>query len=369
MADKIFSLEALNAFHGDCFLLHYGTSDKPKIMLIDGGPNGTFKASLRPRIQELSEQRGAPLKLDQVMVSHLDDDHIAGVLQVVDEIEQDTGLCKANSFWFNTFDDAIKAAPPQLAEASAELGLSKSDAVAAAAECASIQQGRTLRDAVTRIHAKQNGGHDLLFADGKGVALDINDLDVTMVCPDKQHLADLAGKWASSPNKKAEAAAYVDKSVFNLSSLVVVVSPAGDVSPRILLTGDARGDHIIAGLTNARLLTNGKAHFDIFKVPHHGSDNNLTLDFFQAITADHYVISGDGKYANPSKAVLEWIAATAPANAKVWLTYDQNPQYKEYGPSVAEVVQRYPHLSKQLRVRKPNELLMRIELLTPLLDV
>ena len=39
----------------------------------------------------------------------------------------------------------------------------------------------------------------------------------------------------------------------------------------------------------------------MLKVPHHGSANNLETDFFERITADHYVFSGDGEHGNPER--------------------------------------------------------------------
>ncbi|EEF25817.1 conserved hypothetical protein, partial [Ricinus communis] len=211
MPDKIFSLEILNAFHGDCLLLHYGTTAQPRILLVDGGPNGTFGKSLKPRLEELAGQRKRPLKLDHVMVTHLDDDHINGILELADEIDQGSDLVTARSFWFNTFDDALSEAPPELAQASIEVDTAGKDAVAAAVEKASISQGRSLRDAVVKLHAKQNDGQGILFAKDKGLALNMPGLDMTLICPDKRHLADLAKKWIASPAKKAEAAAYVDR--------------------------------------------------------------------------------------------------------------------------------------------------------------
>jgi len=369
MSDTIFTLEVLNAFHGDCLILHYGTLEKPRILLIDGGPSGTYDASLKPRLEELADARSRPLKLDHVMVSHLDDDHIAGILQLVEGIEEGDDLCKANSFWFNTFDDAIKVAPPELAEASDELGLGVSEAITASIEHASIGQGQALRDAVTRIVAKQNGGQAILFSKGEGIPLAIAGLDATLVSPDKKLLADLAEKWIKSPKKKVDTAEYLDKSVFNLSSLVVLVRPKDmDDGPSILLTGDARGDHIIEGLDGANLLEDGTGHFTVLKVPHHGSDRNLTLEFFETITADFYVISGDGKHANPSEDVLSWIAQTAPKTSQICLTYAKNPRYKGYGPSVEKVMDMYPHLQEQLVVRDPDDLLIRIDLMEPLAD-
>ncbi|EJN03254.1 MBL fold metallo-hydrolase [Herbaspirillum sp. YR522] len=368
MTDAVFTLEVLNAFHGDCLILHYGTHDEPRLMLIDGGPNGTFDTVLRPRLLALAAHRGKSFRLDHIMISHLDDDHIAGILQLVDEIESGDAPWQAPSFWFNSFDDGLRQAPPALAVACAALGRGPGTAGSGAVRQASIRQGRRLRDAVTRLQATQNGGaRHALQANGAAPALPIPGLALTLVCPDRRHLDDLAARWMRSPGKAAQTAAYVDQSVLNLSSLVVVVQPQGAApGPRMLLTGDARGDHILAGLEGAGLLAGRPTHFELLKVPHHGSDRNLSLDFFQAITADYYVISGDGRHGNPSEQVLDWIARTASPHARVCLTYDHNVRYPDYGRSVANVLARHPALARQLMVRQPGELLMRIDLLAPL---
>ena len=102
-------------------------------------------------------------------------------------------------------------------------------------------------------------------------------------------------------------AAYVDKSVPNLSSLVVLAK-VEDKS--VLLTGDARGDKIMEGLELVELMpSGGKLHVNILKVPHHGSSNNLAGDFFERITADHYVFSGNGEHGNPERESLEMLSA------------------------------------------------------------
>jgi beta-lactamase superfamily II metal-dependent hydrolase len=43
---------------------------------------------------------------------------------------------------------------------------------------------------------------------------------------------------------------------------------------------------------------------DLLKVPHHGSDRNVTEGFFRQVTADHYVISADGRHDNPDPKML-----------------------------------------------------------------
>lgn len=78
----------------------------------------------------------------------------------------------------------------------------------------------------------------------------------------------------------------------------------------MLLTGDARGDMILEWLEESGLLAaDGRFHFNLLKLPHHGSDRNVTPEFFARVTTDHYVISGDGEYGNPEPRTLEMLFA------------------------------------------------------------
>ncbi len=81
---------------------------------------------------------------------------------------------------------------------------------------------------------------------------------------------------------------------------------------RMLLTGDGRGDHLIQGLGQAGLLTDtGTCHVELLKLPHHGSDRNVTRSFLETVTADIYVASANGKDGNPDLPTLIWIVETA----------------------------------------------------------
>ena len=76
----IFSLEALEAQHGDCLILHYSSNHRPRFIVIDGGPDTVYRDRLRPRLEQIREKWGTGedrfLNLDMLMVSHIDDDHI-----------------------------------------------------------------------------------------------------------------------------------------------------------------------------------------------------------------------------------------------------------------------------------------------------
>jgi hypothetical protein len=326
----LFTLEALQAKHGDSLLLHYGKPNAPKLIVIDGGPAGVYKASLRPRLAEIKESRSpdAPLTIRMLMVSHLDDDHINGVLAFLDDLVE----TKENNeelpydiltLWHNSFDDIIGNESQELLKAlssnpsgkaaSASLPLSREGGALAA----SVPQGRDVRNNAKLLALGINDPFGTLVAvpaKGKKTVSIGDGLKFTVLGPVKERIEKLQEEWnevllkkglATDAKGKSLAAAFVDESVFNLSS-IVVLAEAG--KKKMLLTGDARGDDLMNALKTSGLLKSGKIHVDLLKLPHHGSDRNVATEFFRAVTADHYVVSADGRFGNPEISTLQMIS-------------------------------------------------------------
>jgi hypothetical protein len=60
----------------------------------------------------------------------------------------------------------------------------------------------------------------------------------------------------------------------------------------------------------------------VLKMPHHGSDRNMDVDFLRRVVADHYVFSGNGEHGNPERATLEMLRdARGEAEYAIHLTY------------------------------------------------
>jgi hypothetical protein len=359
-----FSLEVRRARKGDCLLLHFGSKDDPGLVLIDGGPKGVYKPHLKPRLEEIRTARGLShedsLPVDLLMVSHIDDDHIQGILDLTKEMveaqdERKPRMLRVLSLWHNSFDEIIGNKPEELtaafrsqfgpaaasgelpADATIEAGdgreISREVVVDNLKVLASIEQGYRLRNDAEKLDFPRNpefsGKLIMATVGAKGIEMG-RGLTFTVVGPMKPEVEALRKKhdeWLRLLKEKgrrpAEAlAAYVDKSIPNLSSLVLVAEAGGK---RMLLTGDARGDKIIEGLQLAGILAAGgrsTMHVDLIKVPHHGSSNNLERSFFERITADHYVFSGDGEYGNPERKALEMLFdARGNAEFMLHLTY------------------------------------------------
>jgi hypothetical protein len=367
----IFTLEALPAQEGDCLLLHWGTVDKPRLAVIDGGPGRVYENSLKPRLDKIAAKRTtAPLVIDLVMVSHVDNDHIVGIKKLFRHLKAEAGkpddqrTLKADRLWHNTFNDIVgdgidkyyrsftasftaskdgeptKEVVDRLKENLEEKGEGGEKAAHVAYDIGLILAGhgesRELRDSHKTLHQQQDiaalnhpfrkdNKPTLITAEMTPAPEDLAGLSFRVAGPLQAQIEALQRDFDKFLKKKglsAEAvlAAYADTSVPNLSSIVTLVTMDGK---SILLTGDARGDYVIDGLKKAKILKGGPLKVDILKVPHHGSARNLEKGFFETIVADTYVVSADGKHGNPDRESIEWLIDARGRNARydIVLTY------------------------------------------------
>jgi hypothetical protein len=340
----IFSLDVRRARKGDCLILHYGTKSKPGLVLIDGGPAQVYGPQLKPRLQEIRKARrlkeGESLNVDLLMVSHIDDDHINGILEMTHELVDARAAkrplpLKVLNFWHNTFDDIIASDPDELvASVKASFGAAslagEPDAEGldphTAKVLASVGQGLRLRDDARALGLRINSefGGRLIKAPGRQPKDLPGGLKLTVAGPMEDELLALQKQHAeflkkAEKNKEA-VAAFTDSSVANLSSIVVLAEAGGK---RMLLTGDARGDKILLGLEKIGLLRKGgKMKVDVLKMPHHGSDRNMERVFLERVLADHYVFSGDGEHGNPERKTFQMLRdARDDENFFIHLTY------------------------------------------------
>lgn len=345
-----FLFEALPAKYGDCLYLTFDDADGRRLrLLVDGGPGQVFEKFLEPRLQgdRANLDPDEPLVIDAVMVSHIDEDHIKGVLDLFAALRDADDRQKPRPYdvrWLlhNSFDallgegeggaarglggdtilaslgglDALKAASGDADDHTAELVLQ------------SYAQGSqlTTRAAALGIIRNPPDQAPLAFV-GQGAkarVLRIGEASLTIVGPLQSEIDDLRKaweKWRRKADKKpSELASYLDESVPNLSSIVVLLERG---QRRLLLTGDARGDMILKGLEHGGFLpAGGTMKVDLLKLPHHGSIRNIDLDMLQRIEADHYVASGDGVFGNPDRETLDLIEKARPAGGyTVHLTY------------------------------------------------
>jgi len=323
----MFNLHVVQARYGDCLILEYGTANAPRYILIDGGPKGVYEDDLRPVLQGIADKGGC---LEFVILSHVDDDHIVGVLDLLAEIRQQRDSCSPETIaireiWHNTFSQTLGADVEARFNAFMGAAAPMRGAMRASDRAMrDIAKGDELTHAADALSIPINEQFDPSYLVSLGLTNEPvrrENLSIWVVAPNQTNLQNLKEEWLEWLEEQEDrvlvrgmeeaerAARRADTSVPNLSSIMFLAVADGK---SVLLTGDGRADHLLDGLAQAGLLDpDGRLHVDVLKLPHHGSHNNISKEFLQAVTADRYVVSASGRYSHPSRETLEWIAEVA----------------------------------------------------------
>lgn len=318
------SFNIIQAEYGDCFILQYGTHSDRKYVLIDGGPRDSYKNHLRSELKKINDSGS---KLDLVILSHIDEDHVTGLLDMVSELREQKAdhvpeTIVIENLWHNSVHRTIdndNTIENRMKALWADACFSGQTMNFMNMVVHGIKHGHKLRLDALAHNVPLNDGfvNDLICVDDVQNPIVFGNLKLHVVGPTRDNLKKLRKKWLEWLDKYEDSIAtadpfitdMVDRSVPNLSSIMILAEMSGR---KILLTGDGRGDHLVEGLTKANLLdAHGKLHVDILKIPHHGSDRNVSRKFFKTIIADRYVISANGKHGNPELATLIWIVEAA----------------------------------------------------------
>jgi glyoxylase-like metal-dependent hydrolase (beta-lactamase superfamily II) len=321
-------LHVVQALFGDSLLLEFGTSQARRFILIDGGPPFTFKQALHESLKTLIP---SPRVLDAVVLSHVDNDHIVGLLDLVAELRRqqadgEPATLEIRELWHNSFSRAIDQDGTLQARLRSLLSVpgAAQEMTLAGEAVAGIGEGNSLRLAALAmtppIPLNPDFPDDLILVDTAGDPRSFGDMTFRVVGPTQENLDALAAEWKEWLDTHEDAVgsgdpfvmANADQSIPNLSSIMALAEADGK---SILLTGDGRSDHLLTGLRKTGLLppAGGKLHVNVLKLPHHGSNRNITKTFFKTVTADTYVASANGKNDNPDLATLIWLVEAARA--------------------------------------------------------
>jgi hypothetical protein len=339
----MFNLHIIQAAYGDCLLLEYGTNAK-RYILIDGGPPDTFRIHLHPVLTQIVNSGGA---LDLVVLSHVDTDHVTGLLDYLSELRTaNHGLPVPQGLWHNTFTATVDpngVIQPRLAGLITPTRANIMSVSGLAVQ--GIKEGANLRTIALALPIPINKGFsgNLISVDNAMGSRTFGSLEIRIVGPTQVNLNELENEWIGWLNTHENSIlsndpfvmANSDRSVPNLSSIMFLAKAD---SRTMLFTGDGRSDHLLTGLSQAGLLNaNGQMHVNVLKLPHHGSNRNVTRTFFRKITADIYVASANGRDGNPDLATLIWIIEAAK---------DQQRQieivFTNRTPSVEKLIEEYP---------------------------
>ena len=295
-------IEMLPAGHGDCLWIEWGGAQRRR-MLVDGGTAGSFPA-LRARLRALP---AGERRLELLVVTHVDADHIAGVLKLL--AAPDLGL-RIGEVWFNGYRHLLEGPLEPFGPVQGE------------------KLTQQILDADLPWNAAFGGGAVALDAAGAPPEHELaGGLTLTVLGPTRAKLAALEPEWAAAceeagidPRKPepappappgfepmgpldvdalAEAPFDEDGAKPNGSS-IVLLARLGD--RRVLLAGDAHPSTVVAGLDR---LGPGPARLDAFKLPHHGSKANVDRELLERVACRRYLVSTSGAvFGHPDREAM-----------------------------------------------------------------
>ena len=320
---------AIPANEGDALWIEWQDGDKTQRMLVDMGRETTGRA-IHARIAELPEAERA---LELLVITHVDRDHIAGALTGLIDNTVLPGL-EFRDIWFNGRLHLSNNTVPYPDE-----GL--------AVESFGAVQGEKLTEWLKdRSWNKAFGrGAVCRYPDGDIETVELpGSMQVSVIGPTLDRLENLIPRWDTEIRKACEKekalsappagfeamgrgglppeieafgrgvrptllteqdlivlahehANKTDDSEPNGSSIAIVLDHRGK---RILLAGDAFPEDLIRGIEvykSAKGLPEGEPlPLDLFKIPHHGSLKNLSMDLVKAVDCKKWLISTSGAY-------------------------------------------------------------------------
>ncbi|HKR65165.1 MAG TPA: MBL fold metallo-hydrolase [Thermoanaerobaculia bacterium] len=288
----MYRVHLLPAEYGDSILLEYGDD---KRILIDAGTPGSYKA-VRKKLESIPKGKR---HFELLVVTHIDADHIGGVIPLLDDAKE-LGLT-FDEIWFNGYKHLI---PP-----SDELGEAQAERL-------------TSRIVAGKYNWNTSFAHAVIVPpNGPLPSFDFAGMKITLLSPKQDQLTKLEKEWT-----KVITAAGLDPGVGEtmtpeeIDDLLGAVDEPVDLDALLRVkfksdTAEANGSSIafvaehdeksvlfgadafpgVLAESLARMPEEERRRIVAFKLPHHGSRGNLSPALLDLLDCKTYLISTNGK--------------------------------------------------------------------------
>ena len=364
-------LKMYPAKNGDAFLVDAGGT----YILIDAGFALTYQAFIATDLAKLVLDGG---RLDLVVCTHIDADHIGGLLEFFSlNGTPDRRGIEVSAIWHNSLQSlpASAAAPDgvvdqMVLESIRRLGFP--GVAASSSNPISARQGSSLAKLLRQFGYTWNSGDGTTCISAGDAPVSLSSsVSVHVIGPTTARLEELRELWlrevqklgyrgSSNPSDliddayemwcaRAQAPSvpratpiaargglrladvYMpDTSVSNGSSIALIVCTG---NTRLLFLGDALAEDMVT-ILKAQQLTAGPVIFDAIKVSHHGSLHNTSVKLLSIVDSPCFLISSDGsRHGHPDFEVLaEIVDRPAPFQRQLFFNYETaaSRQLKSY---------------------------------------
>lgn len=314
------TLKFLKAQNGDCFILSFNDDEgNPRNILIDGGREETYYDKTDNTFGELKDEIDLIRKrnefVDLLILTHIDNDHICGLLTWFETDQKAYQLVKR--VWFN----------------SGKL----------IAECLKKPENSDLSVGMKIFHTSETGVHEAIeFEDYllkhkiwdrriilKGQTFEEFGVKIKTLSPDSPQLEKLLDEYKSitkdesytkgkrkekdwntplvefikeESESKPKYQFSQDSSVKNGSSITFILTILGK---NFLFLGDSHPRGIVSSLKELNYTEAAPLPAVVFKLSHHGSKSNTNKELIKLIRTENYFLSSDSSgHHHPHKRTL-----------------------------------------------------------------
>jgi beta-lactamase superfamily II metal-dependent hydrolase len=359
------------AKNGDCFLISVGDIVK-KHILIDCGYVDTYERYLKKDLLEIAQRNE---KVNLMIVTHIDSDHISGAIKFIEDNNKNKFI-EIAEIWFNAYrhlqiskkdDNELQDSERGILEREIVLGKSYFKRVnqdGIAKDEISAKQGSTLSALILQGEYNWNGKFDGKVVIAKNSqSITIDNFKINVLSPNEDKLNKLSERWVKELRKKKwnftinknelfddayefmqlmledestttvseiskknqekliELEGYIEKeypideSVNNGSSIAILIECN---KRKLLFLADAHPDIIINKLREI-----GEDNFDLVKVSHHGSLKNTPNELAEILCSTRYLFSTNGvKHHHPdSQTIIKLLAANSKFKKQLYFNY------------------------------------------------
>ncbi len=294
-------LNILPSFNGDSILIKsFDSSNKEIIILIDGGTPSTFEHFLKNQLKDI-------LKIDLIVLTHIDNDHIGGLI----------------NFFKNSLINKIKIKEIWYNQPDVEIYEPKSDKA-----LISVAQGDNYKSLI-KLKLPNTKIREITTDDG---IIEIEGLKFSILSPTIEIKDKLYETWLKEIKvlniKKGNALIRTNKPIYSKTlkvlneiefkpekSIVTDIYNSSSISfllncpdISILLLADSRAEIISEELKKLGYNAKNPLPVDFVKISHHGSLNNTSQELLSLINSNQFIISTNGGTSNHMHPSRETIA-------------------------------------------------------------
>lgn len=353
-------IEMFPALEGDSILISLGNEPNRIHILLDGGFGETYENHLKKRLKEIANINE---KLSLVIVTHIDSDHIEGILDLFKEngLAENPQIITIDEVWHNSYRHLQLDQQDELTGLHWKERFILSDIITKANTKAntdsnedkdiSAEQGSSLAALLYNGNYKWNSQFDgkAVSSNNKKYIKLSSDISIHLLSPNNEKLDKLKGYWVnelrkakydfkltddklfddayefylmnktqqcegdedkeiSSQDKGNDLIHFLDKkqsydtSPANGSSISFVLKYKGR---KMLFLGDSHPQLIRTELQSLFKNNDSSLFFDLIKVSHHGSHRNNSKALLEIMDSSIYLISTNGgKNKHPNKETI-----------------------------------------------------------------